>query len=696
MAILPKGGLNKSDGDSRRLVRGSVVEYEQHGKPVLAIVKGFNREKCILLNSSGSEVSLLPKRIYLYPEVTSEKNISSGKSIEFLRHFDSEIEEIQSEISLSEIWEVHVGNERVIPLEEFVCLIGDKQNARIVASVRRLLNSDAIFFKRTERGYIARPENIVDELKRKAEVEAEKKRKFDQLVDTFQRAINGEKVEFPPEISSIEKLALGIDKPKDAKTVIEKLFQDKEKNSGKGWLEDQALRLLIDSGYYSPTENLTIRRIERETVHTFTDCQTIEKLSNDLVDGLTEVDALVYTIDARGTEDMDDAISIEQTINGWVVGVHITDVASLVERDSELDLFARELATSIYCTDQVYPMFPNELSSELLSLRSGTKRPVISFIVEFDNNFKEINRTIKHQTVTISKSFDYEEIDAILYDECTEEDCSPEFRQNIGFLWDLAVKLESRRIQNGAAQIFRRECEVRIGEDEHLFLEDYHEDTPARRLVSELMILANETAALFAESNSIPLLFRSQEPPDEELVEALQFIPEGVARDFARRGTMKRSISSTQPLPHSSLGLSAYCQVTSPIRRYADLVNQRQLLSFISDQDRPYNASQIDEVLVQLEPGLAGSRLIYAERGKFWKQSYLKQEKIKELTGVVAKIAPPRAYVELDIFGVIWQFKPIGLSHLGYKGKLKEGDRVTLFVQRNRPMRGDLLLVEKQ
>lgn len=102
-----------------------------------------------------------------------------------------------------------------------------------------------------------------------------------------------------------------------------------------------------------------------------------------------------------------------------------------------------------------------------------------------------------------------------------------------------------------------------------------------------MMILAGEVAAHFGAREGIPLPFRSQSPPELPSEEELLQLPAGMVRDCAIRRCMPRSEMTTQPSPHASLGLDAYCQVTSPIRRYTDLLAHRQIKATCEGKRRP-------------------------------------------------------------------------------------------------------------
>jgi exoribonuclease-2 len=199
---------------------------------------------------------------------------------------------------------------------------------------------------------------------------------------------------------------------------------------------------------------------------------------------------------------------------------------------------------------------------------------------------------------------------------------------------------------------------------------EINEDSPARILISELMVLINKESAEFAEKKKIPLVFRSQEQADKSARSALANIEQGAALDFAVRGTLKRSIMSTRPLPHATLALPSYAQVSSPIRRYTDLLNQRQLLSVLTKDKLYYTDEQLTLLLQELENPLGLANAVSKETKRFWMQRYL-QDSIKAdpfLDGTVVRIDLKLPIVELDKVYITAMIKT--------NDKLKLGERI--------------------
>ena len=256
-------------------------------------------------------------------------------------------------------------------------------------------------------------------------------------------------------------------------------------------------------------------------------------------------------------------------------------------------------------------------------------------------------------------------------------------------LWEFSQQREQDRYDAGANYYNRREKITHVNADGIVQLIDADdEETPSHKLIGELMILANETAALEGQQKSIPMIFRSQEAPDVDVSEQGLDIAEGPAREFFRRSFFKRSNVSLNAGPHSSLGLKAYAQVTSPIRRVVDLFNQRQLSSQLREGKPFYSESELTELFAMAERGLSEVYQIQRDRERFWLLQFIKQEGIKTLGATVMRADGAKPLAEVDAVYSIFPFLNSGKA-------LKPGMRIELEVERVQPQQGKIVLRAK-
>jgi exoribonuclease-2 len=227
-------------------------------------------------------------------------------------------------------------------------------------------------------------------------------------------------------------------------------------------------------------------------------------------------------------------------------------------------------------------------------------------------------------------------------------------------------------------RVHKREVVPHLENDGTVSLQEIDEDSPSRALVAEMMVLANSLFAEYASQHGIPILFRAQEKPDEEPTEVNGQAPVGPARDFGSRVKMKKSTVGIVAQPHAGLGVKAYSQLTSPIRRYMDLCHQRQLLSFMQ-RGRPWlEAKEFEELSQRVEVHLQAATLASRETRRFWLLRYLEQRPRSEsITGTVVRTDLKSPLIELDeVFITLFARAPRAL---------KLGDRVTMKISAVEP-----------
>lgn len=694
--------ITRSDPNSPdKLEPGRVVEYEQHSKPILAIVLREKKGKWVLLNQCGAELELPAARLYLLPGKVPESVNNVESRTDFLSSLAEEVSRIASEIELEEVWQVLLGEVKETSVEEVADILFTEKSMRNHLTVRRTLLADQVYFKRKKFGFEPRPEAVVGELKVKLQIEAEKKKQRERFVNAVLTRLKDHSAPLPEGIEALEQLAaLGrnAENAKETKGLLEEILECGNL-SLQGRLDDKAFELLVAIGHFSPDENIIPIRLGRPVNF---DKEILElagrmALDPDVYKTASRCDLRslnTITVDGEETRDFDDALSVEETDDGYRIGIHISDVVAVIPENSPVEDAALRRATSIYCPDSQIPMLPRDISEGVLSLIEESERGVITFFIEVNREFNIINREICRSNITISKRLTYEEADRILCDEVTGDDT---VSRMLTCLWNASAASEARRLDAGAVQFGRREMTAKVLPERKIVLEESNEDTPARKLVSEMMILANETAALFAKKNSLPLAFRSQEPPDTEISDEELRIPEGPAREYYQRGLLKRSTISSEPASHFGLGVEAYTQVTSPIRRAIDLINQRQLAEFLSRGEIHYPPMRIMELLTLIEPGLDEATQIQRERNRYWLLKYLIQEKIKEIEAVIVRTDGPRPLAELDILHSLYPFHPLARKNdVGAVSEKDLGRRVTLRVDSIYPRNQTLVLTEVQ
>lgn len=336
-----------------------------------------------------------------------------------------------------------------------------------------------------------------------------------------------------------------------------------------------------------------------------------------------------FAIDSEWSTDPDDAIAFD----GTYVWVHVADPASTVLPDSPIDISARNRGSTLYIPEGASRMLSEECledyalglvkepDSSVLSdspiqahinAPLNVKGPIsraLSFKILLDEN-GAIEEVDVLKTMVEIKRLSYDYADTIK----TCEELAPLFK--------IAQKNIERRKKSGAVFIELPEVAIHVIKDsEGKPVVEITESnkTESSVVVREFMLLAGEAASRFAFKNSIPFPFVSQEAPDIP-----KEIPSGLAGHYRLRRCMRSRSVGVTPSQHAGLGLGMYSQVTSPLRRYGDLVAHQQLRAFIDNK----KLLTKDEVLERISAGdAASSAAVKAERksNQHWTLYYLMQ-----------------------------------------------------------------------
>ncbi|HEY9837972.1 MAG TPA: RNB domain-containing ribonuclease, partial [Vampirovibrionales bacterium] len=270
----------------------------------------------------------------------------------------------------------------------------------------------------------------------------------------------------------------------------------------------------------------------------------------------------VYTIDDESTLEIDDGVSLEYLEDGrqrlWI---HIADPTRLLSPGDELDLEARRRSTTVYLPTGMVPMFPHELATGPMSLVQSQLCAALSFAVILDDLGAVAESSIHVTTIKPTYRLTYDDVDEMLQLGLQAE---PE----ISAIAAWSKRRHAWRVSQGAISISMPDSSIKVDENEEITVQ-LLEDCPSRQLVAEMMILAGEVGARYAQTHNIPVPFRGQPQPELPPEEELLILPPGPVRSSAIRRCMPKSEMATTPSRHASLGLDAYIQVTSPIRRYS-------------------------------------------------------------------------------------------------------------------------------
>ena len=378
---------------------------------------------------------------------------------------------------------------------------------------------------------------------------------------------------------------------------------------------ESAHGLLLRLGYWDGTVNPYPRRIGAPLAVATAD---LPELPDEPRLDLTGLAA--YAIDDEGNLDPDDALSLD----GNRLWVHIADAAALVPPDSPADREARERGATLYLPETIVPMLPAEAVPRLgLGLSEIT--PALSFGLTLDADGVVTDVEIAPSRVRVQR-LSYEEVELRLDEE--------PFRT----LHELAQRHRTRRRANRAVFIDLPEVKMQVA-DGQVAIKPLPRSR-SRMLVTEAMLMAGEAAARFALEHGLPFPFTTQDvavgDADRE--------PAGLAAMYALRRSLRPRQYSGQPGPHGGLGLDVYAQVTSPLRRYLDLVAHQQLRAFLRGGD-PLEAQAIVERVGAAEVAARGIRRAERLSREHWTVVYLQQHPGWQGEGVLVEKRMPRGVV---------------------------------------------------
>ena len=360
----------------------------------------------------------------------------------------------------------------------------------------------------------------------------------------------------------------------------------------------------------------------------------------------------LFSVDDELTSEIDDALSVQPAGPGrYRVGIHIADPGFFIPPDSDLDRIAAERAVTFYLPERRVLMLPSAVSENASSLLPGEYRPALSFFAALDEAGTLLDWEIVPSVIRSRGRVTYEEASrAVLASGAEAEGLAARLGETtvgqLRILHRLAAGLEAVRLAAGAHVIRAPEVDLSVAPDGTLLLKRLEGDDPGRVLVSEMMVLAGRITARFCLDGRIPCIYRRQPPAEEPVPPMLGGPYDPVAVRRARRG-LRRSESGLTPGRHFALGLDAYAQSTSPIRRYQDLAIHRQIKNVLAGGTPCYDIEAMQRIAALTDDADRIARL--AERGsdEYWTLKYLARRKGQTVEGTVVFVEKRRVEVEL-------------------------------------------------
>jgi exoribonuclease II len=322
-------------------------------------------------------------------------------------------------------------------------------------------------------------------------------------------------------------------------------------------------------------------------------------------------DVAAFSMDDEATTEIDDAFSVSFQPEGRVrVGIHIACPALGIPPGSQLDTLARDRLSTVYYPGGKITMLPESLIHHY-TLGEQRDRPALSLYLTVASDFRIASIETRLETVRIAANLRHERLDA-QFNEETIGVAGPNYpyRRELEWLWGFAASLEALR--GAANQTNRLDYNFKV-QDGRILIEPRRRGSPIDKVVSELMILTNATWGTWLAEHRIPGIYRNQ--------------------------SQGKTRMATQPGPHQGLGVENYAWSSSPLRRYVDLVNQRQVIALLRGETPVYPPRS--ELLFSTVRDFELAYDAYAEfqrkMERYWCLRWIEQENRTEMTGRVIR-----------------------------------------------------------
>ena len=396
-------------------------------------------------------------------------------------------------------------------------------------------------------------------------------------------------------------------------------------------------------------------------------------------------DEVMITIDGEDAKDLDDAVSLRKTKNGYVLGVHIADVTEYVKERSALDNEAKKRGTSVYLINRVVPMLPHRLSNGICSLNAGEDRLALSCIMDLTEDGTIVGHRLAESVIHVNRRTSYTEVAGIL---SAEAERKTELSDEYGEIYDMITEmakvsklLREKRKARGAIDFDFPESKIILDESGRPAEIKPYERNDATRMIEDFMLAANETVAEDFFWQEIPFVYRVHESPDEEKIKRLGILIQNFGYNLRGSKTaphpkvlqalleksdgspeealiarltlrsMKQAKYMVDCEGHFGLATKYYCHFTSPIRRYPDLqihrIIKENLRGELDEKRRAHYSSILPEVAQHSSKTERTAEEAERELMKMKKCEYAQEHLGEEAEGIISGITNYGMYVEL-------------------------------------------------
>ncbi len=517
----------------------------------------------------------------------------TAAGFEAVENFGLQSESALSDLDLGEVWDVVCDDGDALTLSDIGELyLGQEPSAQQSVAILLYVLDDDLLFVRDGSHFIPRDRETVEAMTDRRQRQQQRTADADELTGAFRDGHLPESLtEFQSQVlGQIRDFVLHGDDYSRAGFV--KRFLENAGVRGRD-LQRAAFDKLVALEVVDADEHLDLGR--NDIPIEFAEQALEEAERTDQAQLLADRDRsdltglLTITIDDADTRDRDDALSIETLETGlYRIGIHITDAGALIDAGSALDVEADRRMSSLYLPEQTISMLPAAVSAGSGSLNPGESRAAVSVLVDMTEDGDVNSWNVVKSVIRSDHALSYQEADSAI------QDSSHPLHAELHTLHRLARSLRAARDAGGALSLDRDELSVKVNSCGAIGVRVVPRLAPARGLIEEYMVMCNSLLARYCVENELPAPFRSQALPD--MSDIVSQVPEGPHRAFLMTRRLTAATVSVKPGRHGGLGVDAYTQATSPLRRYPDLLVQRQISHHLRESGTLYDEEAVTSV----------------------------------------------------------------------------------------------------
>jgi len=514
-----------------------------------------------------------------------------------LAEFPAQAEQVAAAIDVEFLWEASPAEEfnfEVLAEEYF----GHAPNpVEAAGALIRLHSSPMYFYKKGKGRYKAAPPDAL----KAALASAEKKRLQAELQARYTETLT--RFELPAEFS--DKLAMLLYKP-DRNTLEVKALE-----AACAATHLSAGHLLERCGALPSTHDYHLNKFLFEY---FPRGTGLPEVAVDEHPELPLANITAFSIDDASTTEIDDAFSLEKLAGGnWRIGIHIAAPALCVAPGSEIDAIAAQRMSTIYMPGDKITMLPENVMQSF-TLNADKICPALSLYVEVDvDSLAIVNSESRIERLHITANLRHDTLEPLFNEETLAAGkLDYAYAPELKLLWDFAQKLEAARGKSADNNTQQIDYTFHVKND-HVTIGQRLRGSPIDKVVSELMILANSSWGKLLEDHAVAGIYRTQS-----------------------NGKVKMS---TVAAPHQGLGVAHYAWSSSPLRRYVDLVNQRQIISVLRGEAPHYakNDTALFAILRDFDAAYTAYNEFQRNMERYWCLRWLLQENVKQCSAQVLR-----------------------------------------------------------